>query len=285
MSQNDVMNKSVRFHFIPHQHLLQSCVTFWCHKNVKSAVFVHRENRWRHSLIETPSLGWMTLCWVWWFSKVSPSTTFKQSHSITQSHSFVSAWVIPCLWCAPQWGSGHTLMWLVEHSREKKKKSENLLSSTQIWSFSPTKPPPTNFQCVSRYICNDTTNLFTGLLPGSGAAWGRFLSDHQITALGHMHNPAWISFEMIPLADSKFQKLLSGVVSQSAFTGCYLVNHLHPVDLSQRPEEEHSSHFLFPPSLSPPRSPASTVTIAIIRLSWGTWQSLNYGMTAFQNAG
>lgn len=46
-----------------------------------------------------------------------------------------------------------------------------------------------------------------------------------------------------------------------------LLNHLHPVDLTQRPKEEHSSHFLFPPSLSPPRSPASTVTIAIIRLS------------------
>lgn len=143
MSQNDVMNKSVRFHFIPHQHLLQSCVTFWCHKNVKSAVFVHRENRWRHSLIETPSLGWMTLCWVWWFSKFllrSHLSSHTQSHNHTPlclhgsslAFDVLHSEAVATLWC--DW-------W----NTPEKKKSENLLSSTQIWSFSPTKPPPTNF--------------------------------------------------------------------------------------------------------------------------------------------
>lgn len=86
------------------------------------------------------------------------------------------------------------------------------------------------FMCFTLHLKRYHQSI-PGLPPGSGAAWGRFLSDHQITASARMHNPAWISFETIPLADSKFQKLLSGVVSQSASTGGYLVNHLHPVDL------------------------------------------------------
>lgn len=86
MSQNDTMNKSVRFHFIPHQHLLQSGVTFWCHKNVKSAVFVHKQNRWRHSLIEN-SITWvddfvLSLV-VLKVSPLNPSITFKQLNQQT----------------------------------------------------------------------------------------------------------------------------------------------------------------------------------------------------------
>lgn len=158
--------------------------------------------------------------------------------------------MIPWLWCGSQWG---------EHSW-KKKNNKNLLSSTQIWSFCPPKLPPTNLQYVSSYMSNDNTSLFTGLLPGSGAGWGWFPSDHQITTLGRMRSPAWISSEEIPLIDTMFQNFLSWSVSLPDFSGCYLVNHLHPVDSSQRAEEEHSSHFLFQPFLSSLRSPASAVT-------------------------
>lgn len=142
----------------------------------------------------------------------------------------------------------------------KKKTIENLLSSTQIWSFCPPKLPPTNLPYVSCYMSNDNTRLFTGLLPGSGVGLGWVPSDHQITTLGCVRSPAWISSETILLIDTKFQNLLSWVVSPPDFTECYFVNHLYPVDSSQRTEEEHSFCFLFQPFLSSLRSPASAVT-------------------------
>lgn len=97
---------------------------------------------------------------------------------------------------------------------------------------------PSKLQHVSYYTSSDNTGLFTGLLPGSGAGWERFPSgdqrgtdcNHLITTLGCKAQLRYHQKQFrlkIPSFRTFFQ---ARSVIPPDFTGCYLVNHPHPVD-------------------------------------------------------